>query len=214
MVEAVLRAAGPYSLRLTAGTSTWTARLAGERWASAQQLPDGRVDRPRVGRARGRRGALHARARRRHERVPPAVRARPAARPDRATTARDANAAQGDGDARGRPSGRAVSSSRRRRRSRSSARSSAAAARIRRHARRSQASLPLDSRATGSPRAVPRRSRGSPAASTSRGCASGPTTPRARLERERGVGPWTRRGRRPARARPLRRRPRRRPRRS
>ena len=43
MVEAVLRAAGPYSLRLTAGTSTWTARLAGERWASAQQLQDGRV---------------------------------------------------------------------------------------------------------------------------------------------------------------------------
>ena len=43
MVEAVLRAAGPYSLRLTAGTSTWTARLAGGRWASAQQLQDGRV---------------------------------------------------------------------------------------------------------------------------------------------------------------------------
>ena len=43
MVEAVLRAQGPYSLRLTAGTETWTARLAGERWASAQQSPDGRV---------------------------------------------------------------------------------------------------------------------------------------------------------------------------
>ena len=43
MVEAVLRAQGLYSLRLTAGTGTWTARLAGERWASAQQLPDGRV---------------------------------------------------------------------------------------------------------------------------------------------------------------------------
>ena len=43
MVEAVLRAAGPYSLRLTAGTGTWSARLAGERWASAQQLQDGRV---------------------------------------------------------------------------------------------------------------------------------------------------------------------------
>ena len=43
VVEAVLRAAGPYSLRLTAGTSTWTARLASERWASAQQLQDGRV---------------------------------------------------------------------------------------------------------------------------------------------------------------------------
>ena len=43
MVEAVLRARGPYSLRLTAGTPVWTARLAGGRWASAHQLPDGRV---------------------------------------------------------------------------------------------------------------------------------------------------------------------------
>lgn len=43
MVEAVLRAAGPYSLRLTAGTATWKARLPDERWASAQQLQDGRI---------------------------------------------------------------------------------------------------------------------------------------------------------------------------
>jgi 3-methyladenine DNA glycosylase/8-oxoguanine DNA glycosylase len=43
MVEAVLRARGPYSLRLTAGTATWQARLPEERWASARQLHDGRV---------------------------------------------------------------------------------------------------------------------------------------------------------------------------
>ncbi len=43
MVDAVLRAAGPYSLRLTAGTATWNARLPDARWASAQQLPDGRI---------------------------------------------------------------------------------------------------------------------------------------------------------------------------
>jgi DNA-3-methyladenine glycosylase II len=43
MVEGVLRAVGPYSLRLTARTATWKARLTGERWASARQLPDGRV---------------------------------------------------------------------------------------------------------------------------------------------------------------------------
>ena len=43
MVEASLRAVGPYSLRLTAGTATWNARLPDRRWASAQQLHDGRV---------------------------------------------------------------------------------------------------------------------------------------------------------------------------
>ena len=43
MVEAALRAAGPYSLRLTAGTTTWRARLPGARWASAQQLHDGQI---------------------------------------------------------------------------------------------------------------------------------------------------------------------------
>ena len=43
MVDAVLRAAGPYSLRLTARGPTWTARLLAGRWASAQQLPDGRI---------------------------------------------------------------------------------------------------------------------------------------------------------------------------
>ena len=43
MVEAVLRAVGPYSLRLTSRTATWSARLPDGRWAAAQQLPDGRV---------------------------------------------------------------------------------------------------------------------------------------------------------------------------
>jgi 3-methyladenine DNA glycosylase/8-oxoguanine DNA glycosylase len=43
MVDAVLRAAGPYSLRLTAGATTWTARLPGGRWASAHQAQDGRI---------------------------------------------------------------------------------------------------------------------------------------------------------------------------
>ena len=43
MVEAVLRANGVYSLRLTAGTSTWQARLTGGEWASATQRHDGRV---------------------------------------------------------------------------------------------------------------------------------------------------------------------------
>jgi 3-methyladenine DNA glycosylase/8-oxoguanine DNA glycosylase len=43
VVEAVLRARGPYSLRLTAGTATWQARLPEGRWASALQLADGRV---------------------------------------------------------------------------------------------------------------------------------------------------------------------------
>ncbi len=43
MVEAVLRARGPYSLRLTAGTAMWSARLPERRWASAHQLSDGQV---------------------------------------------------------------------------------------------------------------------------------------------------------------------------
>lgn len=43
MVEAVLRATGPYSLRLTAGAEIWQARLPSERWASARQLHDGSV---------------------------------------------------------------------------------------------------------------------------------------------------------------------------
>ena len=43
MVEAVLRATGPYSLRLTAGGEAWRARLPQERWAAAQQLADGRL---------------------------------------------------------------------------------------------------------------------------------------------------------------------------
>lgn len=43
MVEAVLRARGPYSLRLTTGTPSWSMRLTAGRWSSAQQLADGRV---------------------------------------------------------------------------------------------------------------------------------------------------------------------------
>jgi len=43
MVEAVLRAVGPYSLQLTARTSAWHASLPEARWASAHQLHDGRV---------------------------------------------------------------------------------------------------------------------------------------------------------------------------
>jgi 3-methyladenine DNA glycosylase/8-oxoguanine DNA glycosylase len=43
VVEAVLRASGPYSLRLTAGGTTWQTRLPDARWASALQLPDGRI---------------------------------------------------------------------------------------------------------------------------------------------------------------------------
>ena len=43
MVDAVLRAAGPYSLRLTARGETWAARLPGGRWASAHQLQNGRI---------------------------------------------------------------------------------------------------------------------------------------------------------------------------
>jgi 3-methyladenine DNA glycosylase/8-oxoguanine DNA glycosylase len=43
MVEAVLRAQGPYSLRLTTGTPVWKARLTEGRWAAAQQLHDGRL---------------------------------------------------------------------------------------------------------------------------------------------------------------------------
>lgn len=42
MVEAVLRPTGPYSLRLTHG-ATWSSKLPEGRWASAQQLTDGRV---------------------------------------------------------------------------------------------------------------------------------------------------------------------------
>ena len=43
MVEAVLRAVGPYSLRLTAGTDAWHAKLPDGRWAAARQLHDGQV---------------------------------------------------------------------------------------------------------------------------------------------------------------------------
>src|SRR4029079_12288155 len=43
MVEAGVRARGPYSLRLTAGTGSWSTRLPEGRWASAHQLSDGRV---------------------------------------------------------------------------------------------------------------------------------------------------------------------------
>ncbi|HEX4747465.1 MAG TPA: hypothetical protein VFU99_11365 [Gaiellaceae bacterium] len=43
MVEAIVRAAGPYSLRLTAGTTSWRARLPDGAWAAAGQLPDGAI---------------------------------------------------------------------------------------------------------------------------------------------------------------------------
>lgn len=43
VVEAALEPAGVYSLKLTAGTDTWRARLPNERWASALQLRDGRI---------------------------------------------------------------------------------------------------------------------------------------------------------------------------
>ena len=43
MVESALRATGPYSLRLTARTTDWQAKLPGGRWAAARQLQDGRV---------------------------------------------------------------------------------------------------------------------------------------------------------------------------
>jgi 3-methyladenine DNA glycosylase/8-oxoguanine DNA glycosylase len=43
MVEAVLRAMGPYSLRLTTGSAEWKARLPDMRWAEARQLDDGRL---------------------------------------------------------------------------------------------------------------------------------------------------------------------------
>ena len=43
MVEAAIRPAGPYSLRLTAWTDGWSASLPEGRWASARQRPDGTV---------------------------------------------------------------------------------------------------------------------------------------------------------------------------
>ena len=43
MVEAVVRARGPYSLRLTTGTGAWSTRLPEGRSASAHQLSDGRM---------------------------------------------------------------------------------------------------------------------------------------------------------------------------
>jgi 3-methyladenine DNA glycosylase/8-oxoguanine DNA glycosylase len=43
MVEAVVRARGPYSLRLTTGTGSWSTRLPEGRSASAHQLSDGRI---------------------------------------------------------------------------------------------------------------------------------------------------------------------------
>ena len=43
MVEAALRATGVYSLRLTAGADTWRARLPDGQWAAARQAPDGSI---------------------------------------------------------------------------------------------------------------------------------------------------------------------------
>lgn len=43
MVEAALRPAGPFSLRLSTWTSEWSATLPESRWAQARQRPDGTV---------------------------------------------------------------------------------------------------------------------------------------------------------------------------
>jgi len=43
MVEATIQASGPYSLKLTAGSGAWKARLSEGGWASAVQLHDGSV---------------------------------------------------------------------------------------------------------------------------------------------------------------------------
>lgn len=43
VIEGAIRPLGPYSLRLTAGSDTWKAKLPAGRWASAVQLRDGRV---------------------------------------------------------------------------------------------------------------------------------------------------------------------------
>jgi 3-methyladenine DNA glycosylase/8-oxoguanine DNA glycosylase len=43
VVEAVLRAKGLYSLKLTARTNHWRGQLAGGRWAQARQLSDGSI---------------------------------------------------------------------------------------------------------------------------------------------------------------------------
>ncbi len=43
VVETALRAAGPYSLKLTARTSTWRSQLPEGRWAEARQTYDGTV---------------------------------------------------------------------------------------------------------------------------------------------------------------------------
>lgn len=40
MVEAAIKPVGLYSLKLTAGTAAWKAKLPKDRWASAQQLQD------------------------------------------------------------------------------------------------------------------------------------------------------------------------------
>ena len=43
MIEAALVPRGPYSLRLTTGAASWRGTLPAGRWATARQLPDGRV---------------------------------------------------------------------------------------------------------------------------------------------------------------------------
>jgi len=57
VVEARLRAEGPYSLRLTTWTATWSTELPGAEWASARQLTDGVV----VVRASSERAVEHTR---------------------------------------------------------------------------------------------------------------------------------------------------------
>ena len=193
MVEAVLRAAGPVLAAADRRNERRGRRACpSERWASAQQLQDGRV----VVRASCELAVDEARfmlaldddTSEFHRRL----RTRPAARPDGAAPARDATAAQGDRDARGRSARSAGSSSRRAEALADRARDHPRrAARIRRPARRSPASRPprLDRVRA---RREPRRDADAARArrSTSKGC-GGRRTRSARLGRERGVGPWT-----------------------
>ena len=103
VLEDVVTPTGPYRLRLMARSGTWQGSLPGNRVATASQRPDGRV----VVRAPDDEALatrpLHARARRRHRRLPRALRPRPAARPVRAVLRRLPAAPPRDRDARRRP---------------------------------------------------------------------------------------------------------------
>ena len=209
MVEAVLRAAGPYSLRLTAGTAYLAGRAPRRTLGVGTPTPRRTRRRPRLVRARRRRRAVHARPRRRHERVPPAATPDPLIGPAvrrlrGMRTRRKATVTHAV------IRGVSGSSSRRRVRSRSSGRSSARAARIRRREPRWPASLPPASPRAGSPRAARRPHAARP---DDRPRGSSRRRRRARAARTRA---WCRavdgRRRRTAGPRPLRRGPRRRPR--